>query len=207
MKRSRRRVLHSRHALGQSAGVTLVAASIAASLGIGSAAVSAYWALGGTSMLDTVGGEIERWGRERSGGVVATLWLITVAKLVIAVAPLVMTGLGDGHLPRWTTARWTRLLCWPIALGLTLYGGLLSAAGLLVQAGLFGSAADADGRALAWHAYLWDPWFAFWGVAFTVTMWRTRTTRAPGWPRVGRDHGDPNATGRHRSSHGAPIHD
>ena len=59
-----------------------VAAVIAAGLGAASAAMSAYWALGGTALLHTVGGEIERWGRERSASVVATLWLITVAELV-----------------------------------------------------------------------------------------------------------------------------
>lgn len=164
-----------------SANVALVAAWIAASLGIASAAVSAYWALGGTALLDTVGGEIERWGRERSGVVVAALWLITAAKIMIAVAPLAMTGLGDGQLRRLTTARPTRLLCWLIALGLTLYGGVLSAAGLLVEGGLFDpDVADADRRALTWHTYLWDPWFASWGAALTVTMWRTRTTPAQG---------------------------
>ena len=66
--------------------------AIATVLGAASAAVSAYWALGGTALLDTVGGEIERWGRERSADVVATLWVITVAKLVGAVAPLVLVG-------------------------------------------------------------------------------------------------------------------
>jgi hypothetical protein len=39
-----------------------VAASIAAALGTASAAVSAYWALGGTELLDTVGGDVEHWG-------------------------------------------------------------------------------------------------------------------------------------------------
>ena len=39
----------------------VVAAVIAASLGAASAAMSVYWALGGTALLDTVGGEIERW--------------------------------------------------------------------------------------------------------------------------------------------------
>ena len=78
----------------------VVAAVISAGLGAASAAMSAYWALGGTALLDTVGGEIERWGRERSAGVVVTLWVITVAKLVVAAAPLVFVGVGgDGSRP------------------------------------------------------------------------------------------------------------
>lgn len=179
VKRGRALAHHRAPRPGRRANVALVSAWIAASLGIGSAAVSASWALGGTALLDTVGGEIERWGRERSGVVVATLWLIIVAKVMIAAAPVVMTGHGGRHLPPWTRARPTRLLCWLIAFGLTLYGGVLSAAGLLVEAGLIDSdAADADRRALRWHTYLWDPWFASWGAALTVTMWCTRTTRA-----------------------------
>src|SRR5262245_38222838 len=100
----------------------LVAASIAASLGTASAAVSAYWALGGTALLDTVGGEFERSGRERSAGVMIALWVIVALKLVGAAAPLVFAGVGAGHLPAWTKLRPARLFGWSAALGLTLYG-------------------------------------------------------------------------------------
>jgi Protein of unknown function (DUF3995) len=152
----------------------VVAAVISAGVGAASAAMSAYWALGGTALLDTVGGEIERWGRERSAGVVVTLWLITVAKLGGAVAPLVLVGMGAGQLPSWTRARATRVLGWIVAIGLTAYGGVLTVAGVLVQAGVIDAADDADEHAIAWHAYFWDPWFALWGGAFTVAMWRSR---------------------------------
>jgi hypothetical protein len=47
--------------------VAIVAAVAAGVLGTASAAVSAYWALGGTELLDTVGGSIEEWGRDRRG--------------------------------------------------------------------------------------------------------------------------------------------
>ena len=150
----------------------VVAAVIAATLGTASAAMSAYWALGGTALVDTVGGEIERWGRERSAGVIVTLWLLTVAKLGAAVAPLVIVGIG----PRaaWTRARPMRALGWIVAVGLTAYGGLLTVVGLLVEAGLIDAADNADEHALAWHAFFWDPWFVLWGGAFTVAMWRSR---------------------------------
>ena len=152
----------------------VVAAVIAAGLGAASAAMSAYWALGATALLDTVGGEIERWGRERSASVVATLWLITVAKLVAAVAPLVLVGVGARQLPAWTRAQPMRLLGWIVAIGLTVYGGVLTVVGLLVEADVINAADDADQHAIAWHAFFWDPWFALWGGAFTVAMWRSR---------------------------------
>ena len=156
----------------------VVAAATAACLGAASAAVSAYWALGGTALIDTIGGEIERWGRERSADVVAALWMITLAKLIGAVAPLVLVGVGAGLLPAWTRARPMRALGWIVAIGLTLYGGVLTVAGLLVEAGAFDTADDADEHAIAWHAYFWDPWFLLWGAAFTVAMWRSRPQRA-----------------------------
>ena len=46
--------------------------------------------------------------------------------------------------------------------------------GLLVQGGVIGSGADADQRALAWHAYLWDPWFLGWGLLILVVLVTTR---------------------------------
>jgi Protein of unknown function (DUF3995) len=157
----------------------VVAASIAAILGTASAGVSAYWALGGTALLDTIGGEIEMWGRDRSATVVTTLWVIVILKLVGAAAPLAFVGIGVGKLPTWTRARRARALGWIAAAGLTIYGGGLSVAGLLVEAGVINRADDADDRALAWHAYFWDPWFALWGAAFMVAMWRSRA-RVPG---------------------------
>jgi Protein of unknown function (DUF3995) len=156
----------------------VIAASIAAILGAASAAVSAYWALGGTALLNTVGGDIERWGRDRSPGVVVALWLIVAVKLVGAAAPLIFVGVGSPHLPAWATARRARILGWLAAVGLTLYGGVLSVAGLLVEAGVLDPAVNADEHALAWHAYFWDPWFALWGAAFAVAMWRSRPKKS-----------------------------
>jgi len=152
----------------------VVAASIAAGLGTASAAVSAYWALGGTALLDTIGGELERWGRRRSAGLIVALWVIVVCKLIAAGLPLVVAGVGASRLPAWTRARWIRQLGWATAVVLTAYGGLLTGAGLLVESGVLDRAADADEHALAWHAYFWDPWFAVWGAALAAAMWRSR---------------------------------
>jgi hypothetical protein len=156
--------------------ITIVAAAIAAALGGASAATSAYWALGGTALLDTVGGEIERWGRERSTAVLVTLWILVLVKLIGAVAPLLFAGIV--HQTSWTTARHTRAAAWFAAVGLTAYGAVLTLGGVLVDRGVVDAAKDADERAIAWHAYFWDPWFALWGAAFVVTLWRTRSPAA-----------------------------
>ena len=51
------------------------------------------------------------------------------------------------------------VLAWAEAAILIVYGLVQTAAGLLVQADVIHASATADHRALAWHAYLWDPWF------------------------------------------------
>ena len=157
----------------------VVAAVIAASLGAASTAVSAYWALGGTALIDTVGGEIERWGRERSAGVVATLWVITLAETRRSCRAARARGSGRpaGSRPG-REPRPMRALGWIVAIGLTVYGGVLTVAGLLVEAGVIDAADDADLHAIAWHTFFWDPWFLLWGVASSVAMWRSRP-RAP----------------------------
>lgn len=156
----------------------------AAVLGTAHAAVSAYWALGGTALLDTVGGSVERWGRDRDMGVVLALGAVAVLKLVVAVAAPILAGVG--HPPAWATGRVPRVLGWIAAGGLVLYGGVLTAAGILVQTGVIDPAPDADRHALAWHTWFWDPWFLLWGAAFATALWRTRerqscSTGDPAW--------------------------
>jgi hypothetical protein len=72
------------------------------------------------------------------------------------------------------------VLAWAEAGILTIYGLVLSGAGWLEQSGAIGPAAGADHRALAWHAYLWDPWFLLWGVLVTAALVRSRQPRAAG---------------------------
>ncbi len=156
--------------------VTATAAVVAAVLGSASATISAYWAFGGTELLDTVGGTFERWGRERGIGVVLALIGIALLKFVVAVAAPILAGLGRP--PAWMTGRVPRVLGWTAAVALTLYGGILTIAGVLVELGAIDPAADADRHAIAWHAWFWDPWFVLWGVAFVIVMWRTRPARS-----------------------------
>jgi hypothetical protein len=39
-----------------------------------------------------------------------------------------------------------------------------------VQAGAISADPSADHRALAWHAYLWDPWFLIWGLLTLTSL-------------------------------------
>ncbi len=150
------------------------AAIVAAALGLASAVMSAYWAVGGEGLLDTIGGDIERWGRERGAAVVVTLWFIVALKIVVALAAPVLVEVRRNLLPAWTAAVVPRVLGWIAAATLSIYGGVWTIVGLLVQTGAFDASGDVDSTALAWHAYVWDPWFAVWGFAFVLALWRSR---------------------------------
>lgn len=142
------------------------AAGLALVVGAGYAAVSAYWAVGGTALLATVGGVFERAGRSGGAGVAALLSLVVAIKLIAAALPLLALGTQAGC--RWHRVVWA--LAWIDAAVLTAYGLLQTSAGLLVQANVIPASADADHRALTWHTYLWDPWFLVWGLLASAAL-------------------------------------
>jgi len=155
-----------------------------------SAATSAYWAAGGTGLLDTVGGSIARWGRDGGAGVRLALAAIVVLKLVGAWLPT--------RALREPCPRAVLRLAWFEAAILTVYGGVLTGTGLAVQAGLVSAGADADWKGLDWHVYLWDPWFLVVGLLVWVALRRTRSVRPEG--RIGRAFASgPQAAKRSRS--------
>jgi hypothetical protein len=136
-------------------------AYLAAALALASAAVSLYWTVGGTALLDTVGGEIEELARERSSAAVAALGVVVIAKLLGAAVALSLV-------QRWGerfSLRGRRLLAMMGGAGLALYGGVLVIAGALVLAGAIEPEGEVDEYALRWHVFLWDLWFFVWGVA------------------------------------------
>lgn len=154
----------------------VAAASVALLLGVLYAAVSAYWGSGGTALLDTVGGAFQRAGRTGGAGLIAVVWVTVLLKLLAAILGFVAV---VGR-PRLAAAR-RRLVqrpAWAAALMLILYGGALSITGWLVQLGVVSAAANADQKALRWHAFLWDPWFLVWGLLLAVGLVRSRRSRA-----------------------------
>ncbi len=155
------------------AGSGLAAATAACLVGLLYAAVSIYWGVGGTWLLDTVGGSLAEHGRARAAGVLVALWAAVALKLIAAALPLV--ALRPPSSPARSRDAW--VLAWIAAAVLTIYGLVLTAVGLLVQAGAVHRSANADDRALAWHAYLWDPWFLIWGLLIATALWRGRHRR------------------------------
>jgi len=152
----------------------VVATVVAVVLAVGSAGLSLYWAVGDGALLDTMGGSTERWGREGGGLAAVALVGWAVVKLAVAAATVVATGALTDRPP----SRWVRVVAWLTAAQLAVYGGLLTIGGLLVETGLVTPPDTADRHAITWHALLWDPWTALWGVAVAVALWSTRPWRA-----------------------------
>jgi hypothetical protein len=144
------------------------AARAAFAVGLAYALVSAYWGAGGTRLLGTIGGELETRARERDAALLTVVWLTAALKLAAAVLGLVAVR------PRAVRPRLARRAAWAAAVMLVLYGGALTVAGLLVESGAVAAAADADRRALRWHAVLWDPWFVLWGGLLLAALVRSR---------------------------------
>ena len=151
------------------AGAGVWAARAALLLGIPSALVSAYWGLGGTWLLDTIGGALEREGRAGNPGLIAIVWLTVALKLVASVI-----GLAALHPPARLPVRLIRLIGWTAGGMLFLYGLILTVVGLLVESGVIATSVNANHRALRWHAFLWDPWFFLWGLCVLIAMHRSR---------------------------------
>ena len=149
----------------------LRAASAACVVGLLYAGISVYWGLGGTWLLDTVGGALAQQGRNRTAGAIFAVWAAAALKAIAAVLPLLaLRPFGSA-----ARLRQLRLAGWIAAVVLIVYGLVLTVVGLLVQTGAIQTSANADHRALAWHAYLWDPWFLVWGLLIAAALcWAPR---------------------------------
>lgn len=144
-------------------------AAVAATLAFASAAVTVYWTIGGTGLLDTVGGYPEELAR--AGGPVAAVGGLLVVAVKI-VGGLVALGLAQRGLGRTRH----RLLLLVGGLGsalLAIYGGLFVTVGALVLTGVLQPGSPIDRRALTWHVLVWDLWFLLWGLALAATTWQS----------------------------------
>lgn len=146
------------------------AAYLAAVWAFAFAAVSFYWAAGGTLGLSTLGVRIEQLARARDplavwiGG-----WVVGVLKVIgglIALALVQPWG-------RWVPRRLLRWFVWGAGIGMILYGaasfvqhGLMITGAINLPAGLGRTGARG-------HLFLWDPWWTLGGVLFVLSAWWT----------------------------------
>ena len=124
------------------------------------AAVSLAWALGSTVGLDTLGGSIERLGRERDPALLAANAVALVLKVLGAVLALALVQPWGRRLPR----RLLLTLGWSGATVLVLYGMLQVTSVALVATGVVVPSVPITHRVLMWRLLLWEPWFLVWGL-------------------------------------------
>lgn len=145
-------------------------------VGLAYAAVSAYWAAGGTWLLDTVGGVFEHLAHSSGSVVLLGSWLVVLVKVVAAALPIVVVR----ELVPTSARRAVTGLAWTTGAVLVAYGSVLTMSGLAIQVGALHPGAHADRRALAWHAFLWDPWFLVWGLFVVAALrYSTLSRRTP----------------------------
>ena len=137
----------------------------ATALGGAHAAISLLWALGSTWLLDTVGGGLERLGRDGGWAVGLALLAVVALKLVAVALPwLAVTGAG----------RVARGAAWATGGLLAAYGGAFTVAGVAI---VLSGVETADPYAVRWHAFFWDPWFLVWGVCVLAALRHDRRRR------------------------------
>jgi hypothetical protein len=177
--RALRQQLPGRPKRSRAPGTVLVWAAFV--LGVAHAGVSAYWLVGGLTLLDTVGGTLEELGRAGGPTVRAALALIVAVKVAIALSGLLVTGRVESRVPPWARGRPASVATLLVAVAMAAYGAVHTSVGLLIQLGIVATAPDANHHALAWHTYVWDPWFLAWGLCLGagVLAHRPRTRQVP----------------------------
>lgn len=128
------------------------------------AALSFYWAAGGTVGAETLGNEIERLSEERDSGFVAELWVTAVLKVLGGLLALALAQPQQDLIPR----RALGIAGW-IAGGLiTLYGAANLVQHGLMEAGAVDTPDGLGSEAVTWHLALWDPWWLLGGILFLL---------------------------------------
>ena len=132
------------------------------------AAVSLYWALGGTAGIGTIGHFAVQMARSRDARAQIVIWTVVILKALGALLPLSFVRPWGEALPR----LWRGVVSGGAAAVLTLYGAVLVVSEALVELGATRPSGSVDRSALRWHMGLWDPWFLVWGLLLGLATWR-----------------------------------
>ncbi len=134
-----------------------VALRVAAVVGLAHASFSAYWALGGSWLLETVGQRAVDLQAKEPVMAGAVLLAVAAGKVALAVFPV-----AECSTDRLQRTRW-RVPLWLAAVGLFVYGTVYSVTGILVVTGIVDPVGGYDQAGMIGHAFIWDPLFALWG--------------------------------------------
>ncbi len=137
--------------------------------------VSLYWTLGGTYLLNTVGGSIDSIAGNGGMLAIALGASASVAKIIIGLLALALVRPLGNLFPR----RFLVASAVTVSAVLIIYGGLLVIVGALVLLYIIHPTGNVDWIALRWHVLVWDMWFLVWGIllAIAVVFYRRQTKR------------------------------
>jgi hypothetical protein len=129
------------------------------------AALSFYWALGGTAGSETVSPAIVQLARAHVPWVMAALWISAIIKVVSGLVALALIQPWGSRVPRWILL----LLAWGAGALLFVHGGLYFAVGVLALSGAISVSTPAT--VLPWFTFLWGPWWLMGGLLFLLAAW------------------------------------
>ena len=133
------------------------------------AAMSFYWAAGGTIGIETQAEPIQSAARNPDARFVALLWATGMLKVAGAVVALALVQRWGRIIPR----RMLLAAGWIAGVGMLLYGGVNFVVGAVVALlrAIDVLETPADTAAFWWHLLLWDPWWMVGGVLFSLAAW------------------------------------
>jgi hypothetical protein len=129
------------------------------------AALSFYWALGGTAGAETVSPEIAQLARAHVPWVLAALWIAAILKVVSGLVALALIQPWGSRVPRWILL----LLAWGAGTLLFVHGGLFFVVGVLALSGTIRVSTPTP--VLHWYTFLWGPWWLLGGLLFLLAAW------------------------------------
>ncbi|MBK8020633.1 MAG: DUF3995 domain-containing protein [Chloroflexi bacterium] len=138
------------------------------------AALSFYWAMGGTAGAETLGVAFQDPEVVGDPSFVAVVWFSAFLKLLLGVFALLLVRTWVGHPSR----RLILALAWGSGILLTLYGGALVIQHALMALRIL-DIPDSIGSlwAVGWHLFLWDPFWMMGCMLFLIAAW-SATRRA-----------------------------
>lgn len=137
------------------------------------AAMSFYWALGGTAGTDTLG-EIANPELAEKPGFIVLVWGTGVLKALGGLLALALVRPWGRIVPRWLLV--TAVGCGGIFM--IVYSGANFLVRLLMWADLLDTPESMHSTAARWHLLFWNPWWLLGGILFSATAWLAiRSTR------------------------------
>ncbi len=135
------------------------------------AAMSFYWALGGTTGLNTVS-----LGQELAGEswFIMVLWFTGFLKVIGGLLALALVRAWDRWIPRWLLL----IAAWGVGVVLLLHGGDFMVQGALTETGIISFSGPATWTSAHWQTFVWGPWWLLGGLIFCLAAWNYQSISA-----------------------------